>query len=319
MVEYTAPVFWGFFLLTGIALFVLRITRGTIRAMRFALAWFLAFSACGSGAPQQPVAPVPAPAPAPAATSTELSPELASLGWWLGAWQAIDGSSREHWIAAGGAIYGISLHRGGGFEALIVDDGDSPGKADGVLRLIAMPGGQRAVEFRQRLIEESSATFANDAHDFPKTVTYRRAGDELQAILGGSDRSERFAFRRHVAAAAPELEAADVAFSAATGDRGAEGWVAAFDPEGWMLRQGEKVVGHDAIAALMRPALAGGRMSWAPLASGRAGDLGFTVGKASFTGATAETSWRSSYVTIWRRQSDGTWKVLFDTGRIIHE
>jgi ketosteroid isomerase-like protein len=290
--------------------------------MRVALAWFIALSACGSSPPAQPdrpAAPVTAATPEPAASSAELSPQLARLAWWLGTWEAVDGSSREHWIAAGGAIYGVSLNRGGGFEALIVDDGDSPGRADGVLRLIAMPGGQRAVEFRQRLIEEASATFANEAHDFPKTVTYRREGDELRATVAGGDKSERFAFRRHVAAAAPELEAADEAFSTATVARGVDGWVAAFDPEGWMMQQGEKVAGHAAIAALMGPALSSGRLSWAPLASGRAGDLGFTVGKARYTGATPETSWRSSYVTIWRRQSDGTWKVLFDTGRVIHE
>jgi len=31
----------------------------------------------------------------------------------------------------------------------------------------------------------------------------------------------------------------------------------------------------------------------------------------------AADGWRSTYVTIWRRQPDGAWKVLFDTGRIV--
>jgi ketosteroid isomerase-like protein len=57
----------------------------------------------------------------------------------------------------------------------------------------------------------------------------------------------------------------------------------------------------------------------APIASGKSGDLGFTVGKATFTGAKPEDGWRSTYVTIWRHRPDGGWKVLFDTGRLVQE
>ena len=32
-----------------------------------------------------------------------------------------------------------------------------------------------------------------------------------------------------------------------------------------------------------------------------------------------EDGWRSTYVTIWHRQPDGAWKVLFDTGRPVQE
>jgi ketosteroid isomerase-like protein len=65
--------------------------------------------------------------------------------------------------------------------------------------------------------------------------------------------------------------------------------------------------------------LTSGRLDWAPIASGKSGDLGFTVGKATFTGAKPDDGWRSTYVTIWRRQPDGAWKVLFDTGRVVQE
>jgi ketosteroid isomerase-like protein len=69
----------------------------------------------------------------------------------------------------------------------------------------------------------------------------------------------------------------------------------------------------------MTPTLTSGRLAWAPIASGKSGALGFTVGKATFTGARPEDGWRSTYVTIWRRQPDGTWKVLFDTGRPVQD
>jgi hypothetical protein len=252
----------------------------------------------------------------PAAALSELSPALAPLAWWLGDWEAEDGSSREHWVAAAGAVYGVSLHAKGGFEVMIVDDGEGPGKPDGVLRFIAMPGGERAVEFRQRTIADRSALFANEAHDFPKTIGYLAEGAGLHAVLGGDGKEVRFRFRRKAAPRAPELEAADLAFAADTAARGVDGWVAAFGTDGWMLRGGAKVQGAQ-IGEAMRPILTSGRLAWAPIASGRTETLGFTVGKATFTAEEPGDSWRSTYVTIWRKQLDGSWKVLFDTGRVV--
>src|SRR5258705_11418422 len=100
--------------------------------------------------------PKPGPAIAPPTPgAAELSPALAPLAWWLGDWDASDGNGSEHWVAAAGAIYGVSLH-GDTFEVLIVDDGEGPGRPDGVLRLFAMPGGMRSVEFRQRAIGDGA-------------------------------------------------------------------------------------------------------------------------------------------------------------------
>ena len=254
--------------------------------------------------------------PPSAPATTELSPALAPLAWWLGDWDADDGNGSEHWVAAAGAIYGVALH-GETFEVLVVDDGEGPGRPDGVLRLFAMPNGARSVEFRQRTIGDGSATFANDAHDFPKTIRYGLAPDRsgLVAVLGGAKQVE-FRFRPGTRAPAPELEAADLAFAAATTQRGVDGWLAAFDAKGGLMRGGARV-DHAGITAAMTPTLTSGRLDWAPIASGKSGELGFTVGKATFTGARPENGWRSTYVTIWHRQPDGSWKVLFDTGRLV--
>jgi ketosteroid isomerase-like protein len=43
------------------------------------------------------------------------------------------------------------------------------------------------------------------------------------------------------------------------------------------------------------------------------------VGKGTFTGEKPEDTRLRSYVTIWRRGADGSWKVRFDTGRTVHE
>lgn len=254
------------------------------------------------------------------AAEQELSPALAPLAWWLGDWKAEDGSSTEHWVAVAGAIYGVSLQGEQAFEVMIIDDGEDRGKPDGVLRFIAMPGGQQSVEFRQRTIAKQSALFANDDHDFPKTIRYFLEGDALRAHLGGDDEREvKIRFQRAARARAPELEAADRAFAADTAKRGVEGWVDAFDPEGSMMRGDGDKIGREALAEQMRPILTSGRLEWAPAMSGSNGKLGFTVGKATFTAAQGGERRLTSYVTIWRKQDDGTWKVLFETGRIVQD
>jgi hypothetical protein len=258
----------------------------------------------------------------PPEVAAELSPALARLSWWLGDWETAGGPSgggktSEHWVAAAGAIYGVVLN-GDKFEVMVIDDGDGGGPPDGVLRLYAMPNGERSVEFRQRTLADGEATFANEEHEFPKTITYQLAADRagLEAMLGGGGKAMAFKWKRGTNQPAPELEAADRAFAADTARLGVDGWVAAFDPEGAMMRPAGRVE-HAGIAEAMRATLASGRLAWAPIASGKAGDLGYTVGKATYTGATPTDGWRSTYVTIWRRQPDGTWKVLFDTGRIV--
>ena len=135
------------------------------------------------------------PRPAPAA-SAELSPALAPLAWWLGDWDASDGTGSEHWIAAAGAIYGVALH-GDKFEVLVIDDGDDPGRYYGAPRLFAMPNGARSVEFRRSTIGDGAATFANDEHDFPKTITYElAAGRAGIAVRLGGGKLSSFRFKR---------------------------------------------------------------------------------------------------------------------------
>ena len=251
---------------------------------------------------------------APETVSPELTPALVPLNWWLGDWQICQAKEpySEHWTAAGGAMYGVAFSAQG-FEVMIVDDGDGP-VADGMLRFIAMPQGIRSVEFKQQEVGTRTVTFANPEHDDPKQITYAREADQLRAVLFGT-KFIKFDFCPTTRHAAPELEAADRAFSDDTTARGVAGWVAAFDPQGGMMRRGSRVEGA-AIGEMMAPLLSKGRLVWAPIASHRDGPLGFTVGKATYTG---EDSWASTYVTIWRQQPDGSWKVLFDTGRAVQK
>lgn len=256
----------------------------------------------------------------PAQSAAELSPALAPLAWWLGTWDAADGKGREHWTANGGALFGVSLDDKGGFEVMVVDDGEERKPADGALRFYAMPAGELPVLFSKHELTASGAVFRNEAHDFPKQVSYRRQGESMNAEISGGGKAIPYGFTLVAdPPRAAELEAADRAFAADTAARGIEGWVAAFEADGWMHGGGQKHVGVEAIRALMGPFLAQVRVEWAPVASAVRGDLGYTLGKATFTSSKDGATWKSVYVTLWHRQPDGSWKARFDTGRTVNE
>jgi ketosteroid isomerase-like protein len=268
--------------------------------------------ACGGTAAK----PDPQPQPKPIAVDPELR-ELRDLAWWVGDWVSVDGNGTEHWVAAGGALYGVAL-RGATYEVMIVDDDDDgEGKPDGTLRFFAMPGGAAPVQFTRDGSTDRLVRFADPAHDDPKAITYARvADDRLVATVSGAADLE-FAFTPATIVTAPALEAADRAFAADTAARGVDGWVAAFEENGVLVRD-KRIVGRRAIGDAIEKTLTGGLLAWEPIVSrmSSSGNLGFTVGKATWTrtGDTAP-SWRGTYVTIWRQQPDDTWKVAFDTGR----
>ncbi|GEM_PF-1084419 len=285
--------------------------------MRYLIA--LVVAACGStpGSTTTPPGGQTTDIPV-ASTNPELTEPLSKLSWWLGDWTSTDG--QEHWVAADNAIYGVSLNEGDRWEVMIVDDAEGGGTPDGVVRFFAMPGGSRSVEFRAETIDQETALFANPAHDSPKKIGYARTGDALRATLhADSNRLITFDFTRADLPRATELEQADIAFSEATQQRGVDGWMAAFDAGGAMMRKGARITGA-AIGEMMQPVFAEGSLIWAPIDSGVRGSIGFTVGKANFVGAKSKTiEWRSTYVTIWKQQPDQRWKVLFDVGRPVNE
>jgi ketosteroid isomerase-like protein len=124
------------------------------------------------------------------------------------------------------------------------------------------------------------------------------------------------------AAVRASLMAADEAFAAATADRGLEGWLAAYDSSGIQMEPDVPFTpGIPAIRAAMAPAFADTtfRLTWQPTMAfaSAAGDLGYTLGTWQSTHYNAEGKGQvttGKYVTIWRKQADGSWKVVFDGG-----
>ncbi len=118
------------------------------------------------------------------------------------------------------------------------------------------------------------------------------------------------------------LMEADRAFNRATQQRGVDGWVSFFDVDGAMIQEGVgEVTGRDAIGAAMGSVFSTPDVSliWEPSRAHASDDgtLGFTVGgfESTSMGPNGESAVAHGiYVSIWRKQSDGSWKVIMDLG-----
>ncbi len=113
----------------------------------------------------------------------------------------------------------------------------------------------------------------------------------------------------------------DREFNEATQARGVEGWVSFFAEDGEMLRPGGSITGHEAIRVGMAPAFANPDFSltWEPARAEvtPGGRLGFTTGRylmvrKNASGQRVES--RGTYMNFWRKQPDGSWKVVVDVG-----
>jgi ketosteroid isomerase-like protein len=117
-----------------------------------------------------------------------------------------------------------------------------------------------------------------------------------------------------------ELITADRAFAESVGRTGLGAWLAAFGPNGIMVSNGASHSGQDGIRRQMLPLFADSlfTLTWDPnfaeVAEG--GDLGYTIGTYQMTasGSDGLQNFSGSYLTVWRRNANGVWKVEADIG-----
>lgn len=118
-----------------------------------------------------------------------------------------------------------------------------------------------------------------------------------------------------------ELIAADRAFDQATHEGGADAWSSFFEVDGSMIQAGVgEISGREAIRQSMEGAFSSGfELRWTPTRAVASDDgtLGYTVGEWTSRAASADgtlSERQGLYVSIWRRQPDGTWLVAMDLG-----
>ena len=117
------------------------------------------------------------------------------------------------------------------------------------------------------------------------------------------------------------LLAADMAFAEEVAQGGAEAWGSYFAEGGrWHTSEGWRI-GRDAILEFAEQLFADEsvQFSWRPEVAEVAyyGDMGYTIGTYKFVriGPDGEfVRMDGTYVTIWRKQNDGSWKVAVDIG-----
>ncbi len=114
------------------------------------------------------------------------------------------------------------------------------------------------------------------------------------------------------------LMQADRDFAKATADKGVDGWMA-YMAHGAVLLGAEPKATPDAIRATMTEELEpGAHLTWEPTTAGYIGPtLGYTIGRFEYSGTDDHgkpMSFKGSYMTTWKSQKDGTWKVIGDIG-----
>jgi hypothetical protein len=261
-------------------------------------------AACGSSSPPPPTRDPP---PKRWLGTVDVQREL---GWLVGRWESPQGI--EHWVAAGDALFGISLTADGKYEALMIRS------VGGRVVYEASPNGVPPTAFPLDRAAGQTAVFHLPDHD-PVSIAYNRNGDRLQAEVQvmGDALPLQLEWTLAGPGSAPELEATDRAWSDAVGARGVDAWIEGFDPEGIQLTNSGTLI-EDPVERrkVMEPVLAGSfRLVWQPVASGwaPAKDKGYTVGTWRYLAGNDEKG-RGAYLTIWRRQPDGSFKAYWDGG-----
>jgi ketosteroid isomerase-like protein len=118
------------------------------------------------------------------------------------------------------------------------------------------------------------------------------------------------------------LLTADRAFALATAQKGLEGWVGAFAEDGFLVApEGPLTPGLSGVRATMAPFFAdpSSSLAWTPEQAevAASGDLGYTIGsyERHTKDASGQTIVRTGrYLTIWRKEKNGSWKVAVDIG-----
>jgi ketosteroid isomerase-like protein len=113
----------------------------------------------------------------------------------------------------------------------------------------------------------------------------------------------------------------DARFARETAERGVEAWAAWFAEDGTMYpARIDPVQGRGAIRELMsdlydpRTGRGALRLEWQPTRAevSESGELGWTTGTSR--AVTPDGERRGKYISIWRKQADGSWKVAADLG-----
>jgi ketosteroid isomerase-like protein len=115
-----------------------------------------------------------------------------------------------------------------------------------------------------------------------------------------------------------EMIAAEISFSEMSKTKGTKAALMQFiDSNGVLLRPNSfPLVGADAIDFISQSNDTAYTMIWQPKGGNIAasGELGYTFGVYSVIPKNNDSAMHGTYVNVWKKQPDGSWKLLLDSG-----
>ncbi len=119
---------------------------------------------------------------------------------------------------------------------------------------------------------------------------------------------------------AKKLIALETEFMKATAERGSAGYISYYADDAVELPNGASILeGKETIRKTLGFLDEGNSLTWTPVKAdmSASGDLGYTFGTYEFRGKGKDGKPQIShgkYTSIWKKQSDGSWKVVLDMG-----
>ncbi len=166
----------------------------------------IALLATASTSGAQPATPPTATPAAPAPASVTAAVTLSDLSWLSGCWRGSVNQRefREHWLPLRGNLligagHTVTQERTQDFEYVRIEP-----RADG-LHYVAQPSAGKETAFRlaDRQVDgpDTIFTFANDTHDFPQRIVYRRGTEgwlyiHVEGRVQGEERKVIYPLRR---------------------------------------------------------------------------------------------------------------------------
>ncbi len=124
----------------------------------------------------------------------------------------------------------------------------------------------------------------------------------------------------HAPATEANLLQADRDFNKATTEKGLEGWMQYMADDVILLR-GKPVFGKDAVRSTLKSDWdePGYSLTWEPKRAElfKSGKMGNTSGRWTYRGKNDKgenITLHGDYLTVWQKQADGSWKVIYDGG-----
>jgi|SRR5579863_9737040 len=117
-----------------------------------------------------------------------------------------------------------------------------------------------------------------------------------------------------------KLIALEAEFMKATAEKGSAGYISYYAEDAVELPDGASILeGKDAILKTLGFLDKGNSLTWTPVKADMAasGELGYTYGNYEYRGKDKDGKAvfaHGKYMTVWKKQTDGTWKVALDMG-----